>query len=44
MSAPEAKKMGIKAGEQREKWKENASHVEECSRLEEVTLIGVLAA
>lgn len=30
--------------ENKEKWKENVSHAEECSRLQEVTLIGVLAA
>lgn len=42
-SSPGAKKMGIKGAEQREKWRESVSHVEECSRLEDVTLIGVLA-
>lgn len=43
VSTAGAQKNGIKRWEQREKWKEDVSHVEKCSRLNEVTLIGVLA-
>lgn len=44
VSVPEAKKAEIKRDRtERKKWKENPSHVEECFRLGEVTLIGVLA-
>lgn len=38
-----ARAWGCKDGEQREKRKEKSSRVEECSRLQEVTLIGMSA-